>query len=105
VEPISTSVSALQGLTDGELIELATLAGDRTLHRGMDRYVLETAVQTTLEEGPASGDGPFDPHRREIMEWLAAHEGRIKLHCHGNCFLHTDARVAQCWIRLKKGST
>ena len=93
--------SPLSDLTDGELIDLAASAGDRTLHRGIERTRLELAALDTLENGPSSGTGPFDSQRVEVMQYLSDREGRIKLHCHGNCFQHSDARVIQCWLRIQ----
>jgi hypothetical protein len=97
------ALEILEALSDGELLGLAENSGDRSLHRGMGRAKLEAAVANIIIEGtPGSGPGPFDKHRAEVMDFLRREAGRIQIQCHGDCFQHSDARVAQCWLRIQR---
>ena len=100
---MTTAKELLGDLSLGEILSLAEMAGRRDLHRGTpEAQAMEATASALQDASPGSGPGLFDPQRREIMGFLEQWAGRIQVQCHGDCFQHSDARVAQCWLRIRK---
>lgn len=78
-------------LSRNELVSIAREVGSTSAHRGMSVEELAAVIADGTE-----GEDPLDGKRREIMTWLSRHDGMIVATCHGNCFLHSWAKVVQC---------
>lgn len=91
---------AFGSITAGELVAMLREAGDMEAHPAMPLAGLRQRAAYPIES-PSRGGGPYDQKRREVMGFLQRHLGRIQVKCHSNCFLHGDARVAQCWLKIK----
>lgn len=98
-------------LNDTELVTLLQGYGIPA-HRGLPRDRLQQMwvdVQETggfdLQPGESEEDlySPMDPHREEIMNYIAQYRDVLlpQLGCDGNCHNHPDTQVAVCYLRMK----
>lgn len=95
--------AALEGISAGELADMARVNGRADAHQGMSIAELRAIVLSfQTREGPYDTIGPYDGKRQEVMNFLAREAGRIQVLCHQDCFQHSDARVAQCWLRIQR---
>lgn len=93
---------ALEGLSAGELVNMARVNGFSEAHQGMPLRDLRAICLSPPNDGPPDTEGPYDGKRREVIDFLRREAGRIQVLCHQDCFQHSDARVAQCWLRIKR---
>lgn len=79
-------------LSKNEQVSVCKKAGASEAHYGMTGEEL----LTLLDSGEVSSPDPIDKYRFEIMEYIKENRERLVLPCHGDCRLHSFAKVLQC---------
>ena len=97
--PLSPEVEALLGASKNELLSFCRDAGLYEAHRGLSKMQLAELLEGVGDKLP---DNPINEWRRKIMQFIKDNQNTTQLECHGNCFLHSDVKVAQCYEILEK---
>ena len=90
----------LLSMSKNELVSFCRDAG-LSAHKGMTKEALARVLERTLEEEK----DPVDFLREEVMDFIEKNREKIHLTCHGDCRLHSAAKVGQCHLILKGNAT
>jgi hypothetical protein len=79
-------------LSKNEQVSVCVKAGAIEAHHGMSGEEL----LTLLDSGEVSIPDPINKYRIELMEFIKENKAQLVLSCHGDCRLHSFAKVLQC---------
>ena len=98
MQPFSAEGKELLSLSRNELVAFCREAGFPSAHRGLSKELLIGLLEGI--SSPADLSNPIDVFREEVMGFIANNKERLQLTCHGDCRLHSAAKVIQCHMIL-----
>lgn len=96
--PSSDEANDLLGLSLNELVSFCKEAGFPQAHRGLAKEDLVGFLEGT--KTPYGIVDPIDVYRTAVMGFIEDHKDALQLECHGDCRLHSAAKVIQCHMIL-----
>lgn len=99
MRPFSDEGKELLSLSRNELVSFCREAGFVTAHKGLSKEALVGLLEDVVD--PTTIVNPIDALRDEVMGFIAAHKEQLQLTCHGDCRLHSAAKVIQCHMILR----
>ncbi len=93
-------IEEFQFLSKNELVSFCKRIGIGVASRSLSKGDLLGLLEGSVDAGKFTN--PIDELRVEVMDFIEENREFIQLPCHGNCFAHSDPKVVQCHIQLKR---
>ena len=99
MQPFSKEGMELLDLSRNELVSFCKEAGFAVAHKGLSEETLIGLLEG-IRDPSEIGPNPIDDMRKQVMDFIATGGDQLQLTCHGDCRLHSAAKVAQCHLIL-----